>query len=283
MSTSKCSLFAILVFALNGCGNEDNFEEIESPNPFSYVQLIGHMGDCGNAPENTMPSFIYAVDSLGLHWIECDPNVTKDGYIVLNHRESIDSHSNGTGKVAEMTLEELQQYDFGNPEKFGTKYKGTSICTAEDVLRFAKSKKVIVEFDFSHFQFTKENIQKLYDIVLRENYEKYTVFEPINEEQLNAIAQVTTSIPIVYGGLDVDLNAPSLLKEFSFVVVGLNHRKVGDRKDLANIIHAMGYKAASSVLNPIPEDPIEKMNELINMGFDYIYTESIPYSAIKFE
>lgn len=203
----------LTLLVLCACGNDDNNQDEPKRSPFDDVQLIGHMGDCAHAPENTMPSFVYAVDSLGLNWVECDPNVTKDGVIVLNHMETIDSHSNGMGKISEMTFDELKQYDFGNPAKFGTKYQGTSICTAVEALRFAKSKNIIIEFDFSHFQYTKENIQKLYDIVVKENYTHNTIFEPINEEQLNAIAEVTTSIPVIYVGLDAELNAPPHIKE----------------------------------------------------------------------
>ena len=227
------SFLLSLLIALCGCTNDENSTSVEDVNLFDDIQLIGHMGDCAHAPENTMPSFVYAVDSLGLHWVECDPNATKDGVIVLNHMQTIDTHSNGTGKVSEMTFEELKQFDFGNPAKFGTKYQGTSICTAEEVLRFAKSRNIIIEFDFSHFQYTKENIQKLYDMVLKEGYAHNTIFEPINEEQLNAIAAVTKSISIIYVGLDAELNAPPILKEFNFVVIGLNHRKVGDRGKLS--------------------------------------------------
>ena len=273
-----CLILELLTFC--ACSNDDNIQEDPQRSPFDEIQLIGHMGDCVHAPENTMPSFVYAADSLGLHWIECDPNVTKDGVIVLNHMQTIDSHSNGTGNVSEMTYEELLQYDFGNPAKFGTKYKGTAICTAEEVLRFAKSRNIIIEFDFSHFDYTRENVQKLYDMVVAENYTHNTIFEPSNEAQLNAIAEVTTSIPVIYVGCDAELIAPPILDKFQFVVIGLNHRKVGDRTDLADKIHIMGYKAASGVINPVPENPIQKMNELIDMGFDYIYSESIPYSAI---
>lgn len=270
----------LMLLALIACCNDDNNQDNLQRSPFDTIQLIGHMGDCAHAPENTMPSFVYAVDSLDLHWVECDPIVTKDGIIVLNHMQTIDNHSNGIGKVSEMTFEELKQYDFGNPAKFGTKYQGTSICTAEEALIFAKSRNIIIEFDFSHFQYTKENIQKLYDMVVKEGYAYNTIFEPINEEQLNAIAEVTTSIPIIYVGLDAELNAPPILEKFNFVVIGLNHKKVGNREDLADKIHAMGYKAASGVINPVPETPVKKLNDFIKMGFDYIYTEGLPYSAI---
>ena len=131
-------------------------------------QLFGlqhRRGDCSNAPENTMPSFEYAVNVLGLQWIECDPVLTKDSVIVLNHRQSIDDHSNGHGFISEMTYDELCKIDFGNSQQFGDEFLGTKICTAAEVIQFAKKHHVIVEFDFSHFGATSEKVKKLYNII----------------------------------------------------------------------------------------------------------------------
>jgi glycerophosphoryl diester phosphodiesterase len=40
------------------------------------------------APENTMPAFRIALD-LGFDYIEPDPQVTKDGVVVLMHDDTI--------------------------------------------------------------------------------------------------------------------------------------------------------------------------------------------------
>jgi len=279
MYIKKLYLLLALCFLVS-CNSSEEDNPIAESNPFDHRQLIGHMGDCANAPENTIPSFSYALDTLGLHWFECDPNVTKDGQIVLNHMATIDSHSTGKGKISEMTLNELLQYDFGNPAKFGDKYKDTKICTAREALQFAKLRNAIIEFDFSHFTVTKENVQQLYDMVISEGYEHNTIFEPQTEEHINVIAQVTTSIPIIYVGMDSTLNTPPNLYKFPLVVIGLNHRKLGNRSDLAEKIHSLGFKAASGVINPTPENPKEKMKFLFGIGFDYVYSENIAYSEI---
>lgn len=69
-------IFFITLLSLSSCTQEDN-NPLYTKHPFETNQLIGHRGDCSNAPENTMPSFEYAVNVLGLQWIECDPCVTK--------------------------------------------------------------------------------------------------------------------------------------------------------------------------------------------------------------
>lgn len=82
----------------------------------------------------------------------------KEGVIVLNHGKTVNNHSNGEGYIEELTYEELCKIDFGHPQKFGDMYKGTKICTAQEIIQFAKKNNVIVEFDFSHFGATPEKI-----------------------------------------------------------------------------------------------------------------------------
>jgi glycerophosphoryl diester phosphodiesterase len=57
------------------------------------MQLIGHRGAAGLAPENTRASFKAAINA-GVDWIEFDVRSTKDGRIVLSH----DPHTVRTGK-----------------------------------------------------------------------------------------------------------------------------------------------------------------------------------------
>ena len=106
------------------------------------------------------------------------------------------------------------------------------------------------------------------------------IFEPYDEYHLEIILEVTNEPNIMYVGCDKNLDVPELLKKFKFVVIGLNHIKVGSETCLADRIHQLGYKAASSVINPVPENPVKKLNDLIQMGFDYIYVDGIPYTAI---
>lgn len=73
--------------------------------------LISHKGDCVNAPENTLPAFALS-DEKGFVYVEADIRFTRDGVPVLLHDATIDRTSNGSGRVAEMTWEQLRPYDF---------------------------------------------------------------------------------------------------------------------------------------------------------------------------
>ncbi|MGH7196591.1 MAG: glycerophosphodiester phosphodiesterase [Candidatus Saccharimonadales bacterium] len=48
------------------------------------MQIIGHRGAAGLAPENTLAS-IHAALEAGVDWIEFDVHATKDGHVVLVH------------------------------------------------------------------------------------------------------------------------------------------------------------------------------------------------------
>jgi len=93
--------------------------------------VVAHRGANLHAPENTLPAFEKAL-ALGAHGVETDIYLTADGVVVLSHDSTIDRCSNGTGRVAEMTLAQLREYDFGS--WFGEDFAGTPIPTLAEFL-----------------------------------------------------------------------------------------------------------------------------------------------------
>lgn len=93
--------------------------------------IAAHRGGSTNNPENTMLAFKEAVKTIGVDIIESDLYLTKDGYLVYNHDDYIDETCNVNGDITldevkklcedkdkrhyikDMTLEELQKYNFG--------------------------------------------------------------------------------------------------------------------------------------------------------------------------
>ncbi len=74
--------------------------------------VIGHRGAAGLAPENTLASFARAV-ALGVHAVELDVHVC-EGQLCVIHDDTLDRTTNGRGKVADVTLEELRALDAGD-------------------------------------------------------------------------------------------------------------------------------------------------------------------------
>ena len=74
--------------------------------------ILAHQGGDGEAPGNTMVAFQNAVD-VGADVLELDIHSTADGELVVIHDDTIDRTTDGTGRVNDFTLAELQTFDAG--------------------------------------------------------------------------------------------------------------------------------------------------------------------------
>ncbi len=83
------------------------------------IEIIGHRGARGLEPENTILSFRKAIE-LEVDYIECDVHLTKDGYIVLIHDNTLDRTTNGTGYINDYSFDEIRKLDAGKGEKIPT-------------------------------------------------------------------------------------------------------------------------------------------------------------------
>lgn len=88
------------------------------------MRVIAHRGFAADAPENTVPAIERAGELADS--IEFDVRRCGSGELVVVHDERIDRVTDGAGRVAELSLDELQSYDvLGSDE---------SIPTLDDVL-----------------------------------------------------------------------------------------------------------------------------------------------------
>lgn len=81
--------------------------------------VTGHRGAMGAEPENTLRSFRRAVQD-GCDEIELDLRVTADGRLVVLHDATVDRTTNGSGAVADLTLDEVRALDAGLGEQVPT-------------------------------------------------------------------------------------------------------------------------------------------------------------------
>ena len=134
LKITGCVLAAVLLFfiVINVIPPRANVEN----NPFvvkkgELPMIAAHRGGGDNNPENTLLAFREAVLTIGVDIIESDLYLTADGYLVYNHDSYIDETCNVNGDlsldevedlcddranrhyISDMTLAELQQYNFG--------------------------------------------------------------------------------------------------------------------------------------------------------------------------
>lgn len=96
--------------------------------------VIAHRGASAYYPENTMAAFRGAV-ALDAEMIELDVMLSSDGVPVVFHDAGLEDHTDGTGALRNLTLQQLKELDAGS--WFGPEYAGERIPTLEEVLAFA--------------------------------------------------------------------------------------------------------------------------------------------------
>ena len=142
--------------------DESELDTVAQPPPWENNFLvsdkilnIAHRGGRRLAPEETMVAFENAVD-LGVDVLELDIHSTADGILVLNHDTTVDRTSNGTGRIKEMTIEELRELDFAyhftpnGGETFPYRGQGITIATLEEVLTRFPDQYFFIEIKQDH-------------------------------------------------------------------------------------------------------------------------------------
>ena len=105
--------------------------KIKSNNTFKPPWIIGHRGFCAKYPENTLISFLAAIEA-GAKMIELDVMLSRDRKVVVIHDSALDRTTGGTGSVADLTLADLQELDAGS--WFGRQFANQRIPELGEVL-----------------------------------------------------------------------------------------------------------------------------------------------------
>ncbi|MBS7609730.1 glycerophosphodiester phosphodiesterase [Candidatus Bathyarchaeota archaeon] len=97
------------------------------------IQVIGHRGAAAYEPENTLRSFRRALE-IGVHAVELDVHLSKDGRVVVIHDPTVDRTTNGHGYVRDLSFEDLSKLDAGMGER---------IPLLEEVIDLVKDKAIL--------------------------------------------------------------------------------------------------------------------------------------------
>lgn len=156
----KPLLLILLVIVSISTPAKDRAEKLRDNlfhNP-KYVTIVAHRGDWRNHPENSIPGFQSCID-MGIDMIEIDIQRTKDGELVLMHDRTVDRCTNGKGKIADMTFDEIQKLRL-RPQHSASVTRN-HIPTLEEVLTLCKGKILInIDKGYDYFQQVYELMEK---------------------------------------------------------------------------------------------------------------------------
>ena len=162
--------------------------------PDDPVYLTAHRGVSALAPENSLPSFIEAVNN-NYYSAECDIQLTKDNEWVVIHNSSTDARFCQYGEVKDMTLAEIKTFSYKSGANLW-KYADERIPTLDEYLD------VFVGSDTRpQIEIKADNYDLLYtvvDAVKAKGLTEQAIVISFDLEQLKVIHELDPSIELWY-------------------------------------------------------------------------------------
>lgn len=164
--------------------------------------IYAHRGNSSVYPENTMSAFRSAI-ALGVHGIETDVHLTKDGELVITHDEEISRVSDGNGMVKDLTYKELLAYDFGSWK--GEEFKGEKIVALTQLLDLLEDHEIILNIEIKMGFLLYPGIEeKLLDVLTKRGFLHRILFSSFNHyslAKLKSLNQQAQVAPLYQSGL----------------------------------------------------------------------------------
>lgn len=153
-------------------------------------KFIAHRGLSYVFPEHTIYGYQKCCE-LGMI-IKMDVHETKDGKFVIIHDDTVDRTTNGTGKVTELTLEQIKSFDIDAGTKIEL-YPPMKVMTVEEGFEIVKKYNVPVMFDVKY----PLNYQNLFNIVKKYNMQDKIFISSYYISCLKGMQNVYSKLPIV--------------------------------------------------------------------------------------
>jgi glycerophosphoryl diester phosphodiesterase len=109
------------------------------------IELVAHRGNAREYPENTLPAFESALD-LGLKYLELDVQLSADGVPMVIHDSRLERTAGMVGSVFELRARDLRKIEAAEAERFGDRYRGTTIPLLSDVLKLLEGRPEVTIF-----------------------------------------------------------------------------------------------------------------------------------------
>ncbi len=244
----------------------------ESTGELRKVDNVAHRGATGYAPENTIAAFDKAVE-MKADYIEIDVQRSKDGELVIIHDTTVDRTTDGTGKVKELTLEQLRALDAGS--FMGEQFKGEKIPTFEEILdRYHGKVGILIELKAPElYPGMEESVaQELKERNLDHPQNEKIIIQSFNFESMKKMNQLLPKVPIGVLTSSITDTSEQALKEFSAYADYFNPHYGIVTKDLVDQVHSLGMKISSWTVRSQ-----EAADFLLSMDVDAIITDYPDY------
>lgn len=215
--------------------------------------LIGHRGAAGHVLENTLGSIEKAIE-LGVHYVEIDLRLTRDGHVVVLHDATVDRTARGHGRIKDFTLAQVKRM---------TTKDGQHVPTLEDVLKLC-DKRVGVMLELK----VRGLAQQVTEIVERSGFSGPVIYASFHHKELSRVREWLPSgtiMPLISRGRI----APRIPAKLNAHHVGIRLDRVV--KPVITSLHAAGIQVFVFTVNDA--DDLARMTDI---GVDGIISDRPP-------
>ncbi len=224
------------------------FGGLRGPGEAAFV--AGHRGDRSVAPENTMPALQAALDGP-MDFIETDIQLSTDGVPVLMHDTFVDRTTNGTGRVSDLTLRELQSLDAG--AWYSPAFVRTRIPTLEILLSSLQAKresghakKALLELKGF---WNPDEVRIVTDLIALYGVGELVILSSFDTSTIDHVRQVEPTIPVAIISSTLPRDPVGFVRLYEAVALITNHSAVEQDPWVVDRMHRAGLGLVMYTLN----------------------------------
>ena len=227
-----------------------------APATSQQIQVFGHRGAMGHATENTVLSVQKAL-AFGVDGVEIDVFRCKSGEIIVFHDQTLDKLTNGSGKIEEKTLKQLNALKVMGSEPIPTLDKIINVINGSTRLNIELKGKNTAEGVFKIMKKAIESGSWKADQLFVSSFDWDELRDFKKRTSEFGIAVLTEKNP---------LDAIPVAREFNAFAINPKHSHLTQK--IINEIHSEGFEIYTWTLNEK-----NRIEELIFQGVDAIITD----------
>lgn len=236
--------------------------------------IAAHRGDRSKKPENTLSALLSSIGRCD--FIEIDVQLTKDLIPVIIHDDTVFRTSNvsklkhfearAPWRVSDLTLQELQQLDFGS--WFDGNY--APILTLEKTLTFAKEKQLFLNIEIKEMSDSYADatvVEKVITLIQRTQTEKLVLLSSFCHSYLSLCKALAPGIPTA--ALQAGKHPKDLIPYLQSLKVDAYHpeEKITTREIVERVRDAGFFVNVYTVTDPA------RQQELFSWGVNGVFSD----------
>ena len=212
------------------------------------VDIIAHRGYSARAPENTRAAIDLAI-RVGARSVEFDVHATRDGVPVVIHDYTLERTTNGTGRVAALTFDEIRRFDAGS--WFSPEYAGEKVPSLEEVLDLVRGRVDRVYIEMKPNAFRADDLNVVVQQIVERDMLDNAIIMSFDWKQLHYIRTLPVTVTLAFLADDEEhfMLALGQAQADGNAIVDCNYQILLRNRSLAERAHAMGIGLAVYTVN----------------------------------